>query len=66
MRNPQVSISDETFEQWRARMIAETNAFIEWGLQHPEQVRWIPKHPAGHGSFSEQLKTLFWNLVLRD
>jgi hypothetical protein len=37
----------ETFEEWRQRMLAETCRFIEWGLQHPEQVDWIPRHAVG-------------------
>lgn len=54
---------DETFEEWRRRTLAETSRFIEWGLQHPEQVSWIPRHPVGGGHFSERVTTIFWGLV---
>jgi len=54
----------ETFEEWRQRMVAETCRFIEWGLQHPEQVDWIPRHAVGSGPFSERVKTVFWGLVM--
>ena len=57
---------DETYEQWRQRLLDETSQFIEWGLKHPEQVRWIPMHPVGRSSFPERLKSIFWSVVLRD
>lgn len=55
---------DETFERWRQRMLDETSRFIEWGLNHPDEVEWIPAHPVGRGSFTERAKTLFWTLLL--
>jgi len=65
MRN--VSLSpNETFEQWRQRMLDETRYFIEWGLAHPEEVQTIPFQPVGHAAFSDRFKTLFWALILRD
>jgi hypothetical protein len=57
---------DESFQRWRERMLAETSRFIEWGLQHPEEVTWIPKHRVGAGRFTERLKNIFWTLALRD
>jgi hypothetical protein len=55
---------DETFEQWRQRMLDETARFVEWGLQNPDKVEWIPKHPVGRAAFSERAKNLFWGLIL--
>jgi hypothetical protein len=55
---------NETYEQWRSRMLRETAAFIEFGLKHPDQIEWIPKHPVGQGSFSTRLKALVWSLIL--
>jgi hypothetical protein len=55
----------ESFEQWRQRMLDETGRFIEWGLQNPEQVEWIPVHPVdSRVRFSDRLKNTFWALVL--
>jgi hypothetical protein len=58
----------ETFEQWRQRMLDETGRFIEWGLENPEKVEWIPMQPVARGGagFSERLKTTFWSLILRN
>jgi hypothetical protein len=58
--------SNESFEKVRQRMLDETARFIEWGLQHPEEVTWIPKHRVGMGHFTERLKTIFWTLMLQD
>jgi len=49
---PSTRTGNETYEQWRARMLAETGRFIEWGLAHPDLVPRIPSHPVGHGRFS--------------
>jgi hypothetical protein len=54
----------ETYDQWRQRLLAETARFIEWGLEHPDEVEWIPRHPVGKGGFSERAKRLFWAIVL--
>jgi hypothetical protein len=56
-------LPNETFEEARQRMLDETARFIEWGLAHPEQMPWIPRHPVGRGNFSERVKTAFWGLV---
>jgi hypothetical protein len=56
---------NETFEQWRQRMLDETGRFIEWGLQNPDDVEWIPMHPIhSRARFSDRLKDTFWALVL--
>ncbi|MEI8197220.1 MAG: hypothetical protein WCI73_15080 [Phycisphaerae bacterium] len=56
----------ETYEQWRDRMLRDTARYIEWGLAHPELVRRIPTHPVGKGAFTERAKSIFWTLVFRD
>jgi len=57
---------NETYEQWRQRMLDETARFIEWGLKHPEQIHWIPMAPVGKVRFSNRLKQAFYTLLLRD
>jgi len=57
---------NENYEQARRRMIEETCRFIEWGLQNPEEVTWIPRHPVGRGGFSERVKMIFWTLMAHE
>jgi hypothetical protein len=58
---------NETYEQWRQRMLDETSRFIEWGLQNPDKVDWIPMGPVGHTSrFSERLRSTFWAVLSRN
>jgi len=60
---------NETFEQWRQRMLDETARFIEWGLANPDKINDIPMNPLHRGGaacFSERLKSTFWNIVLRN
>ncbi len=64
MRNHR--LRNQTYEQWRQTMLDDTSRFIEWGLRHPENVEWIPKHPVGKGVFPERLKNVFWTLVLNN
>jgi hypothetical protein len=52
------------YEEHRRRMIAEVSAFIEWGLAHPDQVRWIPRKRIGTGGFTQTMQRVFWNRVL--
>lgn len=47
----------------RRRMIAETSAFITWGLANPDQVRWIPRKRVGDGGFSATVQRVFWGGV---
>jgi len=58
--------SDESYEEWRLRMLEESARFIEWGLEHPDEVQWIPTHPVGKGHFSERAKTIFWRWIMQD
>lgn len=48
----------------RARMIQETEAFLEDGLRHPERFRRIPAIPVGSGRFPSGLSDVFWSQVL--
>ena len=53
-----------SYDESQRRMVAETGAFITWGLRHPEQVRWIPTRPVDDGSFSWRMTFVFWTPVL--
>jgi hypothetical protein len=52
------------YDEHRRRMIAEVSAFIDWGLAHPDQVRWIPRRRVETGGFSRTLQRVFWHNVL--
>ncbi|MGQ9651453.1 MAG: hypothetical protein ACUVXJ_15200 [Phycisphaerae bacterium] len=55
------------FESWtviRARMLRETEVFIEEGLRHPEQQIRIPALKVGSGTFSRRFAQVFWSQVL--
>ncbi|MFP4107197.1 MAG: hypothetical protein ACLFVU_14085 [Phycisphaerae bacterium] len=56
--------SNESWEEYRARMIAETERFIEWGLRHPDEVIEIPSKPASQGDFPQQVGNWFWSVAL--
>ncbi len=62
MRNHR--LPPQSHQQWRQSMLDDTSRFIEWGLQNPEKVEWIPQHPVGRGAFPERVKNIFWSLVL--
>ena len=47
-------------------MIRETEAYIEWGLKHPEEVIHIPVKPANNGGFPAAVGKWFWKTVLPD
>ena len=51
-------------DEHRRRMIAETSAFITWGLANPDQVRWIPRKRVGEDGFSPTMQSVFWFQVL--
>ena len=44
-------------------MLAETEAFIEWGLRHPELVNWIPAKRVGAGGFPRTVANWFYQTV---
>jgi hypothetical protein len=54
----------ETFEEMRARLVAETSAFLTQCLEHPELTVRIPTIPAGTGRFPQSLSAAFWLPVL--
>ena len=66
MRNLHQNNRDEPFDRWRQRMLDDTSRFIEWGLNNPDKVEWIPKHPVGRGNFPDRLKNIFWSLILQN
>jgi hypothetical protein len=56
----------ETWEQMRARVVAETSEYITECLRHPELAVRIPVIPAGTGRFPPSLTQSFWEPVLSD
>jgi len=55
------------FESWtviRARMLRETEVFIEEALRHPEQQIQIPTLKVGSGTFTHLFAQAFWAQVL--
>ncbi|MFO0838678.1 MAG: hypothetical protein U1D55_09110 [Phycisphaerae bacterium] len=54
----------ESWEQVRARMLAETAQFISECLRHPELAVRIPTIPAGSGRFPPSLTAAFWEPLL--
>ena len=54
----------EPAEEQRARLVAETSAFLTEALQHPELAVRIPMIPAGSGEFPPSLTRAFWEPVL--
>ncbi len=57
---------DESFEELRARMIAETSAFLTEYLRHPELAVHIPAIPAGTDRFPPSFAASFWEPILCD
>jgi hypothetical protein len=54
-------------EYWallRARMLRETEAFLEEGLRHAEQYRRIPAVPVGKAPFPRGFADAFWSQLL--
>ncbi len=54
-------------ESWaviRARMLRETEAFLEDGLRDDARPVHIPAIPVGRGSFPRGFADLFWSRVL--
>lgn len=56
--------SESDWEVIRARMLRETEAFLEEGLRRPEQYRRIPAIPVGTGTFPKGFADVFWSQVL--
>ena len=55
-----------SWDQYRRRMLRETEAFIEWGLANPDKVVDIPAKPVGQGGFPAEVGRWFWNVMLTD
>ena len=56
----------ETLEQQRARLVAETSAFLTECLRHPEYAVRIPIVRAGAATFPRSLTTAFWDPILSE
>jgi hypothetical protein len=56
----------ESYEQLRARMIAETSAYLTECLRHPELTVRIPMIPADSDRFPPSFAMSFWDPVLLD
>jgi hypothetical protein len=54
----------ESWATLHARMIRETEVFLEEGLREPEQHLRIPAIPVGSGSFPRGFSDVFWSQVL--
>jgi len=61
-----LNASRESWDEYRDRMLKETSRFIEWGLQHPEEVIEIPSKPAEQGGFPAKMSQWFWGIVLSE
>jgi len=60
-------ITARRFESWaaiRARMIRETEVFLELGLREPSRQVLIPAIPVGRGRFRPGFAQTFWAQVL--
>jgi hypothetical protein len=54
----------ETYEEMRARLIAETSEYLTECLRHPELAVRIPTIQAGRGRFPPSLAVAFWGRLL--
>lgn len=66
MRLPRRRRNDDDWQQMRARIIAETSAFLTDALRHPELAVRIPMAPAETASFPPSLTPAFWDPILFD
>lgn len=55
---------EESMEEIRQRILAETSAYITECLRHPEYAVNIPVIPAGTGSFPPSFAAAFWDSIL--
>ena len=53
-----------TWQTYRQRMLDETSRFIEWGLNHPDEVIDIPAKPAEREGFPRTVADWFWSTAL--
>lgn len=54
----------ESWEEMRARIIAETSMYLTEALRHPELAVRIPMIPANSDRFPPSLSRAFWGPVL--
>lgn len=66
MRRLRFKRRNETWEETRARLVAETSVFLTEALRRPELAVRIPTIPAGSGKFPPSLTTAFWTPILDD
>jgi hypothetical protein len=57
---------DETYEKLRARIVAETSAYLTECLRHPELAVHIPVIPAESDRFPPSFAMSFWDPLLLD
>lgn len=55
---------EETYEEMRRRMIAETSVYLTECLRYPELAPQIPQIPAGSGRFPPSMSRAFWDNIL--
>ena len=54
----------ETYEEMRARLVAETSTYLTECMRHPELAVRIPVIQAGRGRFPPSLTPAFWDSIL--
>ena len=54
----------ETFEEMRARLVAETSVYVTECLRHPELSTRIPVVQAGAAEFPRSFAQAFWERLL--
>lgn len=57
---------NETYEQRRQRMIAETSVFLTMAMRRPELAVEIPVIVSGKGKFPRSMAESFWRRVLSE
>lgn len=57
---------EETYDEMRRRIIAETSAYLTECLTHPEYALRIPTIPAGDGRFPPSFTAAFWDAALSE
>ena len=57
---------EESFEEMRQSMIAETSTYLSECLEHPELAVHIPMIPADSNRFPPSFAMSFWDPVLLD
>lgn len=57
-------LDDESWDEFRVRLIAETSTYLTEALRHPELAVRIPMIPADTGRFPPSLTRAFWEPVL--